>query len=40
MMAIKEATCDEHWIVYESDEINITLYINQLELKLNKTLKK
>lgn len=27
MMAIKEGTCYEHWMFYESDEINITLYI-------------
>ena len=34
-MGIKEGTCDEHWVLYTSDEslnstseINITLYVN------------
>ena len=39
-MGIKEGTCDEHRMLYGSDEspyrtpeTNITLYINQLEFK-------
>ena len=34
-MGIKEGTCDEHWVLYVSDEslnatpeINITMYVN------------
>ena len=41
MMSIKEGTCcDEHWVLYVSDEslnsfleTNITLHVNQLEFK-------
>ena len=43
-MGIKEGTCDEHWVLYVSDEspnstpeINIALYVDQ---NLNKNLKK
>ena len=39
-MGIKEGTCDEHQVLYVSDEslnstteTNITLYVNKLEFK-------
>ena len=43
VMGIKESTChDEHWVFYISheslnstSEMNITLYVNQLEFKSN-----
>ena len=40
MMGIKEGTCDEHWVLYVSDEslnstpeTKIILGVNQLEFK-------
>ena len=45
MMDIKEGTCDEHWVLYVSDEslnsppeTNITLYVheNQNKIKIKK----
>lgn len=40
VMAIKEDTCDEKWVLYISDEslnstseTNIALYVNQLKFK-------
>ena len=40
MMGIEEDTCDEHWVLYASDEslnstpeTTIALYANWLELK-------
>ena len=40
MMAIKDGTCNEHWVLYVSDEslnptpeTNITSQVNKLEFK-------
>ena len=40
VMGIKEGTCDEHWVLYVSDEslnstpeTNTTLYVHRLEFK-------
>ena len=40
VMGVRESTCDELWVLYVSDEslsptseINITLYVNQLDFK-------
>ena len=39
-MGIKEGTCDEHWVLYMSDEslastpqTNLALYVNSLEFE-------
>ena len=40
VMVLMEDTCEEHWVLYVSEEslnstpeINIVLYVNQLEFK-------
>lgn len=46
-MGIKEATCNESWVLYASDvslnstsETDTTLYVNELEFKQNLERKK